>query len=52
MSALPPKADTTATNSRAAYPLPQQMIKMLTLPNSLLTGKRTGNFSILGHIAA
>ena len=31
MSALPLKADMTATNSRAAYPLPQHMIKMLTV---------------------
>jgi hypothetical protein len=31
MSALPLKADMTTTNSRAAYPLPQHMIKMLTV---------------------
>ena len=31
MSALPPKADMTAANSRAAYALPQQMIEMLTV---------------------
>ena len=31
MSALPPKADVTATNNGAAHPLPQQMIKMLTV---------------------
>jgi hypothetical protein len=31
MSALLPKADMIAANSRAAYALPQQMIEMLTV---------------------